>query len=202
MTKIYVAQITDDIDYSFSISDYKRLKLDKCKNEKRIKELIQGEKLLIKALNDLQIPFSLPLDIEVNEYGKPRLKSSRIEFSISHSKSFLACAISTNEIGLDIEEFDEKHERLKDKVFSEEEKNKFTHSSDITKIFTIKEAYLKYLGTGLILNLNKLNTRYLRSVEGIDVYAIEDAIIINMLFDNLSVSLSSKDDADVYIKFI
>ena len=203
MTKVYIKLLSNDVSIDFLISSLKKDKLDRCSNEKRIRELIQGEKLLINCLNDLSIPYVLPLDIKLNEHGKPILMNSPISFNISHSKNFISCAISTSEVGIDIEEFDENHEKVREKLFSNNEKNKFTATNDVIKLWTIKEAYLKMNGTGLINELNSLDTKFLRTIQNYDIYSIDGVSVCNMINEKFSISIATKDnDSDVFIKFL
>ena len=43
-------------------------------------------------------------EIKYSKTGKPYFKNSVIYFNYSHSKNYIACAISNKEVGIDIEE--------------------------------------------------------------------------------------------------
>lgn len=85
-----------------------------------------------------------------NEYGKPFLKENpKIFFSISHTKSIVACVISDVEVGVDVEEVREVSPRVVDKMLNEKEKSQVKSEKDFIKYWTMKEAIAKCEGTGL-----------------------------------------------------
>lgn len=87
------------------------------------------------------------------EHGKPYIRELlQVHFSISHSADRWACAVSGAEVGLDLQEA-----RIAD---GEKLARRFFHPSEIawlaengfeefTKLWTCKESYVKYTGTGL-----------------------------------------------------
>lgn len=99
-----------------------------------------------------------------NNWGKPYIKDNRICFNISHSGEWVCIATSEYEIGVDIEEVNDKELIINNSIFSKEEIN---HLNLITcrkeiikeyvKIWTKKEAYFKWLGYGITKNLNAVN---------------------------------------------
>lgn len=90
-----------------------------------------------------------------NDKGKPYLRNSNIYFNISHSKDLVAIIIDNKECGIDIEyiDYDRKIDKLLLKVLSPEEQKECNKSIDkyeyFYRIWTIKEAYSKYIGTGI-----------------------------------------------------
>ena len=81
-----------------------------------------------------------------NEFGKPYLKDNQLYFSISHDIDTCAIAISSSEIGIDLEYLN-YNERVINKYFYDAEKEIMAKSNN-TKIWVKKEAYLKMKGTG------------------------------------------------------
>jgi 4'-phosphopantetheinyl transferase len=84
-----------------------------------------------------------------------------IDFNISHSGAYTICAIAENgKVGVDIEEI--KSIPVSDFIdqFSEKELNTISTSDNILHSFytlwTQKEAFLKAIGTGLFIPLNKV----------------------------------------------
>src|SRR5688500_1557642 len=62
---------------------------------------LYGKLLLKKGLEDLGLNTSLK-EIKYSSYGKPYLECN-VEFSISHSSSYVVCALSTTcKIGIDL----------------------------------------------------------------------------------------------------
>lgn len=91
-----------------------------------------------------------------SKYGKPYFKDANLYFNYSHSKKYIACAISNTEIGVDIEERNrEVPVEMEKRIYTSEEiKNK--KKSDVEQ-WVIKEAYAKYLGLGLTLPFNTIS---------------------------------------------
>ena len=85
--------------------------------------------------------------------GKP--VHPHISFSISHSKNYIAIAISEKSVGVDVEGiFLDERLKMAPKILTLEELDIFNHKLDqngyLTEKWTLKEAYAKFLGTGLI----------------------------------------------------
>jgi len=87
-------------------------------------------------------------EIEYNEHGKPFFEQGPF-FSISHSRQYSVIAVSENEIGIDIEMHENPSKRLMERCFTEEEQEFAEMSTEnFLRIWTAKEAVLKFLGTG------------------------------------------------------
>ncbi len=102
-----------------------------------------------------------PIDIEFKKgrFGKLHIENCRISFNLSHSgNSFLLGFNSNGRIGIDIEKLSGKEDlpRLIDYAFSENEA-KYCSNGEIAERFmetwTLKEAFLKAVGVGLVDNL-------------------------------------------------
>lgn len=96
------------------------------------------------------------LDYEIykNKNGKPYLKNIDIYFSISHKNNIIGIAFSNQEIGFDIEFFDEKREYgmnlIKD-WFTLDEINHINNDVvSMIKVWSMKESYLKLIGGKLV----------------------------------------------------
>ncbi len=94
--------------------------------------------------------------IALGEYGKPRLADrDDLHFSLSHSGSVALCAISDNELGADVEAPRAIRDALLRRVCTEEEYAALSACAPEEKetlflrLWTAKESFLKYLGTGL-----------------------------------------------------
>ncbi len=87
-----------------------------------------------------------------NEYGKPYLPDGPY-FSISHCKQGIAVAVDDKPIGIDIESFREVSPELIDYAMNEREQDTIRKADNpmiaFTRIWTRKEAYVKFLGTGI-----------------------------------------------------
>lgn len=90
---------------------------------------------------------------QFNEYGKPYVEGGP-EFSLSHCKFGIAVAVDDKPIGIDIESIRDIKPELVERTMNEAEQALIgTDPVEFTKLWTQKEAYLKYLGTGIIDNL-------------------------------------------------
>ena len=104
------------------------------------------------------------IEIHKNKYGKPFIKSDKLKFNMSHSKGKLAIAMASFEVGIDIEYINPNFDiyEIIDIALSESEKlniKKLEFSlqkKQFYKYWTQKEAFLKAMGTGINMDLNKL----------------------------------------------
>lgn len=114
-----------------------------------IKE-ITGKSLIKK---DISIAY------EYNEFGKPYLKSNNLFFNISHSSEWIAVVCDLAEVGIDIERIRPAEPRMICRLFSDEEIGYINSGlcserhRRFTKLWTIKESHVKYIGTGLLTSL-------------------------------------------------
>lgn len=97
-------------------------------------------------------------------YGKPYLNNlDGFYFNISHSASVLAIAISNQQIGIDIEQIDCADDGITKHFFSIGEQEFITcvakgqKNKRFYQIWTAKEAYIKYCGTGLNMSLSSFS---------------------------------------------
>lgn len=101
------------------------------------------------------------------DFGKPCLLSpGYIQFSFSHSGNMAACAFSTaGPVGADTEKIEKPPLEIMSLMFSDTEKALVDSKKDrgekafeFYRIWTRKEAYGKYLGTGLSDSLKDVDT--------------------------------------------
>lgn len=98
----------------------------------------------------------LEADIFIEENGKPVLSPSLFPhhyFNLSHSKHYMALCCSDTAIGIDLEEPRKFSTHLLNRISSLTELEIINSYPDQEKIglllWTLKEAYIKYLGVGL-----------------------------------------------------
>lgn len=105
-------------------------------------------------------------EIVYNEYGKPYFKNSKLYFNVSHSNKKVLIALSDSELGIDIQKIsnydEERIDKLAKRIYNDNDYNYFNNDENVTftQIWTIKEAYLKYVGYGLIKNLHDIVVEY------------------------------------------
>lgn len=112
-------------------------------------ETKQARLVLKKMLDyfDIKMP-----EIIISENGKPFFKKSRIHFNYSHSKNFIACAIASSEVGIDIEEIDRiVSDRIAEK-YLESEKDKLKR----IELWVKKESFSKLKGLGLQMQFQNI----------------------------------------------
>ena len=94
--------------------------------------------------------------IHYNPHGKPWMEGGP-EFSISHCKCAIAVAVNDTPIGIDVEAIRMVDESLVRRTMNEDEQRHIAASADANRAFirlwTMKEAYLKQIGTGIVDDL-------------------------------------------------
>lgn len=164
--------VSEDIwDFNLSdalaeISDQRREQALKFKHE-------QGQRLCVLAYQLLKQGLREEYDItdnpifEYNEHGKPSIVGHpEIFFNLSHCKEAVVCAISDKPIGVDVECIREAKESLINYTMNEEEKQMISDSdntsSTFIRLWTMKEATSKLVGTGITNDVKMLvdTTKY------------------------------------------
>lgn len=109
-----------------------------------------------------------------NEYGKPYIPGGA-EFSISHCKQGIAVAVDDRPIGIDIECIRDISPELVARTMNEQEQSAINNQpsaigrvTEFTKLWTQKEAWLKYKGTGIIDDLQHV----LDNTEGVELETV------------------------------
>lgn len=101
-------------------------------------------------------PFEM--QIAYRKQGKPYLSSDEsFHFNLSHAGDMIVLASAADEVGVDVEKTDRMldQERIGALIFTDEERRFLAEASDAERnerffrLWTAKESYLKYLGTGL-----------------------------------------------------
>ncbi len=120
------------------------------------------ELLLFNALNDFGIT-----DYEVIEgvNGKPFLKDYDVCFNLSHSGNRVMCSVAPEDVGCDVEEVKPIDIEMARMNFTDEEYSIIADApaglkyDSFYRFWTLKESFLKALGTGLGLELDRFNIR-------------------------------------------
>lgn len=96
---------------------------------------------------------------DLGKYGKPFvINHPEFKFNISHTKHAIAVAISDYEVGIDIEKIQNIKIGIIKRFFSIIEEEFIGNDNEkYTEIWCRREAYLKYLGCGLLNFTNELN---------------------------------------------
>ena len=140
------------------LSRERREKIEKLKRED-VKELsVCAELLLIYAMRMLSPGIALPLPVQKDERAKPVLSDSSWHFNLSHAKDFVACSVSDQPVGVDIESIKVRELLYPEKILHPEEARLMAYISNANEkkkyffeCWVAKESYLKNLGIGLMV---------------------------------------------------
>lgn len=104
-------------------------------------------------------------ELTFNKYNKPYLKNCNIYFNISHDKNTTVLVTSDKEIGVDIEYYTYKESVMK-KYYNEFEQQEIINSNnkeyEFTRIWVMKEAFVKMKGQGISYGLQNVDTTRLK----------------------------------------
>lgn len=146
----------------------RKRELENIKNHDKMMESVAATILMNKLLTDAGYAAD---DIIKDNNGAPKLMNQKdIYCSISHSKEYVACGISSSPIGVDIQKMkivDQKN--FSKRFFNEEEvryleKIKKNPLEIFYQIWTSKESYLKMMRIGLQKELKSFKTDLKKNV--------------------------------------
>lgn len=158
-----------------NIDDFqKHLSQANLENLQKIKD--EREKIrFIKTRGLINILFSLEnSEVEpiwkLNEYGKPYVNGWDKDFSISYSTDISVVGVTSEAIGVDIEDNgrDIDLEKFKRTKFLNFDEGAYKNKEEFLMRFTALEAYLKYIGKG-----------FHKDAKNISVRKVNDAIVID-----------------------
>ena len=133
-------------NFKNQINKEKLDRINKMIDENERKKSIIAEIILSELLDQIGIDYN-SLNIKYSKNGKPVI-NNELFYSITHSKNYIAVAISNKNIGIDIEEINDFNIENIDVFTNKKEQEHINKSDDklisSIKIFTIKEAYIKY----------------------------------------------------------
>jgi len=101
------------------------------------------------------------VEFDYAQKGKPGLlKYPDIHFNLSHSKSAIACVVSSVEVGVDVQDIVSVNDKVAKRVLTDDEFIEFKSSNTpdeyFCKIWTIKESVVKRTGQGLASDFRKI----------------------------------------------
>lgn len=137
-----------------------------------------------------------------NEYGKPFVKETNIKenkafhFNVSHSGDLVVLGYGEKPLGVDVERIrkDENVKKIALRCFTQDELEYLSQSETLyferfAEIWTGKESYLKYLGTGIAGGLKSANVIKLKG-KGLFSQKLFDDYYLSYFFEDANVSLS------------
>lgn len=122
-------------------------------------EQVTREEIVVTPFEATQLLEAIPdpPTWAVAEHGKPYLTNrSGIFFNISHCRESIVTAVSSHEVGIDVEGRRRFSDTLLQRSFNDEEQAIMRNAEDqeleFARIWTRKEAWFKYTGTGILID--------------------------------------------------
>lgn len=117
--------------------------------------------LLKYALKEMELS-ELYEEIHWNEFGKPYFEDDSYHFNLSHAGERILCVVSNKKVGCDVEYKRRHMPNMKRHFFHEVEADGFQYLSKgkqetlFYEVWTKKESFIKWLGTGLSYPMTNL----------------------------------------------
>ena len=169
-----------------NLKDIDNKKIDNYINDKDKYLCMLSRDMLSRLLSSKYSIDYNKIDIKYNSDGKPY--TDNVYFNISHSYEYVLVGVSKKRLGVDIEKIRNVSGSLINYICTDKEMDYVINSKDknkaLMKIFCLKEAYYKMIGTGI---------RNLHDIE----FIINDNDIKCSLNNNLNIIL--RDDIEGYI---
>lgn len=166
-TKIVFAKISSTSEHMTDnllrlVCDERRERINKFQFDIDRKLSLYSELLVrYQACKELNL-LNNQIVFEKSKNGKPLLGDHpEFHFNISHTRNAIAIAFSNNEIGVDVELIKPVDLAIANRFFTSSEQEYITSHDNpdyaFYEVWTKKESYIKYLGTGLSTPLNSFN---------------------------------------------
>ncbi len=152
-----------DLDAALGeISEQRRQQALKFRHEQGRRTSVLAYLLLKQALREGYGITANPL-FEYGEHGKPAIIGHpEIHFSLSHCRDAVACAVGSRPVGIDVESIREYKEPLARYTMNDDELGQIVAAPrpDVAfiRLWTMKEAALKQIGTGISNELKTVLT--------------------------------------------
>lgn len=154
--KIYIDENINDFDLDEAmtlLSEQRREQVARYKLEGPRRQAVAAYLLLRKALREMYGIHDAPV-FEYDANGKPSiLGHPEIFFNLSHCRKAVACVVADSPVGIDVEETCRFSDSIARYTLDDEEYESVVKSDNPSQAFirlwTMKEALLKYTGEGL-----------------------------------------------------
>ena len=154
--KIYIDENINDFDLDEAmtlLSEQRREQVARYKLEGPRRQAVAAYLLLRKALREMYGIHDAPV-FEYDANGKPSiLGHPEIFFNLSHCRKAVACVVADSPVGIDVEETCRFSESIARYTLDDEEYESVVKADNPSQAFirlwTMKEALLKYTGEGL-----------------------------------------------------
>jgi 4'-phosphopantetheinyl transferase len=180
-----VEPVANGFDYNGmlrDVSDYKKESIQKSRFEIDRKIRIFADLLLRCLLADLLGRRLKQIELQTSVTGKPYMAGSPLEFNLSHTRNAVAVALSDRPVGIDLEKIKTIDMKVAEYVCNDNELSWINGTgADQTlrffNIWTKKEAWLKYEGTGLRGGLKALDVLAQRAAPILSTFVQGDYVI-------------------------
>lgn len=154
--KIYIDENINDFDLDEAmtlLSEQRREQVARYKLEGPRRQAVAAYLLLRKALREMYGIYDAPV-FEYDANGKPSiLGHPEIFFNLSHCRKAVACVVADSPVGIDVEETCRFSDIIARYTLDDEEYESVVKADNPSQAFirlwTMKEALLKYTGEGL-----------------------------------------------------
>ena len=154
--KIYIDENINDFDLDVAmtlLSEQRREQVARYKLEGPRRQAVAAYLLLRKALREMYGIHDAPV-FEYDANGKPSiLGHPEIFFNLSHCRKAVACVVADSPVGIDVEETCRFSDSIARYTLDDEEYESVVKADNPSQAFirlwTMKEALLKYTGEGL-----------------------------------------------------
>ena len=167
MLDYYYMNVSCDCSGEQSLALYEKLSKDRKEKVDRLKrQELADKQILIGAFLEhclcdyLEISDNT-IEFGYNDRGKPYIKGSKLHFNMSHSGDYVVLAVSDHPVGIDIERLRCGRLSVAKRCFCKEEYEDIINAGSeenqnrrFLEYWTLKEAYVKYLGEGLLVPLD------------------------------------------------
>ena len=148
----------DTFNYLFRfVEKDKQARVNRLKFKKDKDLIVVGDILAKTAIRKVLGVAVADMRFGVREFGKPYLANhENAHFNISHSGDIVVCAVYDKPVGVDIQKMnDVNFDSIANRVFTKNEQERYLSApqekqrEQFYKIWTAKESYIKFLGTGI-----------------------------------------------------
>ncbi|AMR06080.1 4'-phosphopantetheinyl transferase family protein [Bacillus thuringiensis] len=201
MSQIHAIKVPEemvDADYEKlvnCVSASKKEKLSRYFNKSDAYRSLLGDLLVRVFIWDNFLIPNNQITLSFNKYEKPVIDLGfPFSFNISHSKDWVVCIFDNQEVGVDIEQMDKVNLDLVKSYFSQTEYEDLIilpepmRTKYFFNLWTLKESYIKCIGTGLNCPLNSFTIR----INGSSISCMAND---NILSPNLSFKLYHFDSS-------
>ncbi len=142
-----------------TVSPDRQRKIDAFRFEKDKRLCLAAELLLKKGLSDAGIE---SFNVKCGVFGKPYIENEGICFNLSHSEEMVLCAVSSKEVGCDVEKITDIDLEIAKRFFYTTEYDAIMAAQSYEerchtffRLWTLKESFMKATGLGMKLPLDR-----------------------------------------------